>query len=101
MKTKILEHVRNVCELKNSDDIYGLFDLPVHLEHLLFAIDNEIIKGGNNNVHFSIKSDGEIKFIDCFAEIHRNYGYDLQKTVEQNLEDEALCKLLVEVLNIK
>lgn len=133
MKTKILEHVRNVCGLKKlefgcevvsrefegrgkiigcgikyiiqqpalndglssehstyqlNESQFTIIGLPVHLEHLLFAIPNFTDRWGNND-----------KLFELFAGY--NHSLDLTKTVEQNLENEALCKLLVEVLNIK
>lgn len=111
MKTKILEHVRNVCGFKNPDNIYSLFDFPVHLGHLMFALSKNKL-GFSFDLITQTKSYIRVTDRNLYAQgITRKkklpfdgrilWDYDLQKTVEQNLEDEALCKLLVEVLNIK
>lgn len=92
MKPKILEHVRNVCGLKK--------DTTVQLNDLLFAIFLMLQYSSSWENHKKILSDLFIPTYD--AGVYKNKQlYDLSKTVEQNLEDEALCKLLVEVLNIK
>lgn len=141
MKTKILEHVRNVCGLKKLEfgceikctwiksnithwyiaektdtslllttkfgevskisrlSDYEIIGLPVHLEHLLFALEKA-------DQQFFIDFCGflwrhNLKETKATGAYDDTPKFDLQKTVEQNLEDPALCKLLVEVLNIK
>lgn len=84
MKTKILEHVRNVCGLKEQVQWCDLF----------CAI--AVTTRNGNNIHIDMY--GNIYFLPGLLS---DYYFDLSKTVEQNLEDPELCKLLVEVLNIK
>lgn len=162
MKTKILEHVRNVCGLKKlefgceiflqgmekttryvceeekkhgkvfvistNDSSYGVIPkpsyikvvgMPVHLEHLLFALNmygderyEKVSLKGNKlrivtptnytetSIEYGVGINNE-QYGSVVNDVWVDLEIDLSKTVEQNLEDEALCKLLVEVLNIK
>lgn len=85
MKTKILEHVRNVCGLK---------------KYTIVQLNDLLLTACICDVSLNISQLGEIF---CIENGERNYKgiIDLAKTVEQNLENKRVCKLLFEVLNIK
>lgn len=127
MKHQILEHVKKVCGLKHSNDIYGIFDLPVHLEHLLFALEQDFnlcdeCKG------VGAKIIGEAGVSECNSCGGDGHGYgdieivegvytagmkykdfrdtildmiDLSKSVEQNLEDPQVCEVISKLLKLK
>lgn len=82
-----------------------IIGLPVHLEHLLFALFNH-----NENepklfsVRYSLANElipKGIKYVDFIGVSNEDliYKYDLTKTVEQNLENPELLNLIGELLN--
>lgn len=92
---KISEFVNGIYE-EGVGDVYDFFrweiiGLPVQLNNLLWAIQK-----ADENVDISVSTLGVIiqpkKFVT---------NYDFTKSVEQNLENPELCKLVGELLEIK
>lgn len=68
-----------------------IIGLPVHLEHLLFALD----KVSNVDWFETIASNG------WFHMRTDRVFYDLSKSVEQNLEDPQVCEVISKLLKLK
>lgn len=103
---EVLEKIRKVCDLRELDDACGIYPISEHdwencqkcykswsephLEHLLWAV-------GKDQDEIAIR--GRYLLLPFNA---KDYSYDLQKSVEQNLNDNPdLTEWLHEVLVTK